>query len=247
MNVTVNLLEIASEMAHIELVLQACIEYGISEDVAEVMVVFETEDGTKYKEKYQDKFNAYYDKYYDFVLGLSTPADQTEATPRTEVEGAKGILRKAGFQVDNLWCVEDVRSRFNCTDEEAHEIMHSALTNDATMEQIWLVIEVEGEGIGLTLKSEFEFTLRKSAEDNDLFAPDGGVAVIRFNGEHMVTDYYQEKIDPSWGEEEIWEKLAEGEMYCKDWEGQTELTQEMINDAIEWLGFDPDNVEVTEI
>lgn len=88
------------------------------------------------------------------------------------------------------------------------------------------------------------FYLKLGHEDNDLFAPDGGVAVIRHNGEHMLTDYYQERIDPEWDEEEIWDKLAEGEMYVQDWENEQYLTNEMIDDAINWLGYDPKNVEV---
>lgn len=82
------------------------------------------------------------------------------------------------------------------------------------------------------------------ADDNDLYAPDGGVAVIRYNGEMMLTDYYQEKIDPKWPTDDIWENLAEGKMYCKEWEGENKLTQEMIDDAISWLGYNPDEVEV---
>jgi hypothetical protein len=76
MNVIVNLVEIASEMAHRELILQACIEYKISEGEAEGLVTFETFDEVRYKEKYQDKFNEYYDQYYDSVLAISEPVEE---------------------------------------------------------------------------------------------------------------------------------------------------------------------------
>lgn len=92
-----------------------------------------------------------------------------------------------------------------------------------------------------------EFKIVKGVEDNDLYAPDGGVAVIRFNGEIMLTDYYRAKIDLSWDVDDIWENLAEDRMYCKEWPDEEELTKEMIDDAIDWLGFNPDECNVIEV
>lgn len=62
-----------------------------------------------------------------------------------EIEKAKALLKSNGYQVDNLWCVDDVKSKFKCTDEEAQHVLYKALTNDATMEQIWLAIDIVGE------------------------------------------------------------------------------------------------------
>ena len=53
------------------------------------------------------------------------------------------------YQIENLWCVEDVKSRFKCTDDEALEVLEQALTNDATMEQIWFAIDFHAEDNGL--------------------------------------------------------------------------------------------------
>ena len=53
------------------------------------------------------------------------------------------------YQTQNLWCIEDVKSKFKCDDDEALEVLESALTNDATMEQIWYAIESHAEEIGL--------------------------------------------------------------------------------------------------
>jgi hypothetical protein len=66
------------------------------------------------------------------------------------VEQAKQVLRDNGYYVDNLWSVEDVVSNYNCTDEEAQEVLDGALQNDATMEQIWYAINYHAEEIGLT-------------------------------------------------------------------------------------------------
>lgn len=66
------------------------------------------------------------------------------------IEQAKQVLRDNGYYVDNLWSVEDVVSNYNCTDEEAQEVLDGALQNDATMEQIWYAIDYHAEEIGLT-------------------------------------------------------------------------------------------------
>ena len=65
------------------------------------------------------------------------------------VEEAKKVLKENGFQVDNLWHIDDVKSKFNCDDDEAMGVLESALVNDATMEQIWFAIDFHGEDDGL--------------------------------------------------------------------------------------------------
>ena len=66
------------------------------------------------------------------------------------VEEAKKVLEEAGYQVNNLWHVDDVKSKFECDDDEAMGVLIDALQNDATMEQIWYAIEFHGENDGLT-------------------------------------------------------------------------------------------------
>lgn len=59
-----------------------------------------------------------------------------------KIQEARAILREAGFFVDNLWHIDDVKSRWEeCDDIAAQEVLYNALTNDATMEQIWFAIE----------------------------------------------------------------------------------------------------------
>ena len=65
------------------------------------------------------------------------------------VELAKQVLKENGYFVDNLWHVDDVKSKFNCDDEQAQDILFESLTNEATMEQIWFSIREFGEIEGL--------------------------------------------------------------------------------------------------
>jgi hypothetical protein len=70
-----------------------------------------------------------------------------------EIQKAKEVLRKAGYFVDNLWHVDDVKDRYNCDDDDqAQSIINEALTNGATMEQIWFAIDMVAQDDGLTLK-----------------------------------------------------------------------------------------------
>ena len=58
-----------------------------------------------------------------------------------KIEQAKATLRDAGYFVDNLWHVDDVKDRYDgCNDDTAYHILDQALTNDGTMEQIWFAI-----------------------------------------------------------------------------------------------------------
>ena len=72
------------------------------------------------------------------------------------IEKAKTFLEKEGYFTYNLWCVDDVKCKFKCSDEQAQEVLRSALQNDATMEQIWLAIEVTGDADGLERVEENE-------------------------------------------------------------------------------------------
>jgi hypothetical protein len=62
-----------------------------------------------------------------------------------EADKAKQLLKSKGYFVDNLWTVNDVLSKFKCSEEQAQDILYSALTNEATIEQIWFSIQEFGD------------------------------------------------------------------------------------------------------
>jgi hypothetical protein len=57
------------------------------------------------------------------------------------VDFSKLVLRQNGYFVDNLWTVHDVKGKYECTDEQAQDILYNSLTNEATMEQIQFSIK----------------------------------------------------------------------------------------------------------
>lgn len=60
---------------------------------------------------------------------------------------AKQALREAGYFVDNLWHVDDVKNATedSISTEQAMQVLSMALTNEATMEQIWMSIDMATE------------------------------------------------------------------------------------------------------
>lgn len=70
------------------------------------------------------------------------------------VEEAKAFLKEKGYYTDNLWSVYDVQSIYECTEQEAQDVLHGALKNEATMEQIWFAIDFHAENNGLKEKEE---------------------------------------------------------------------------------------------
>jgi hypothetical protein len=76
--------------------------------------------------------------------------------------------------------------------------------------------------------------LEYSNTDFDLITEDGGIASIYHNGDNFISNYYQTRLTEIDENEDIWEQLGEGKVYCKDW-SQEDNKQSMINDALSWL------------
>ena len=65
-----------------------------------------------------------------------------------KIEEAKQVLRDAGFQVENLWSLPDVMDNYDCSKEEAMDLLEQTLTNDHVMETIWesmyIIADIKG-------------------------------------------------------------------------------------------------------
>lgn len=81
----------------------------------------------------------------DYDIGMYQASLENQS-----VDNARELLRANGYYVDNLWSVYDVKGLFDCTDEQAQEVLGKSMTNDATIEQIWFSIKSFGSKEGLT-------------------------------------------------------------------------------------------------
>jgi len=69
------------------------------------------------------------------------------------IANAKLVLKQAGYYVDNLWSIQDVRDDNNeLTDEQKMQALDMAFDNEATMEQIFYAIDVSVEIITEKIK-----------------------------------------------------------------------------------------------
>jgi hypothetical protein len=70
-----------------------------------------------------------------------------------EINKAKQVLREAGYYVDNLWSIHDVRDDDNeLTDEQKMQALDMAFDNEYTTEQIFYAIGVSVEIITEKIK-----------------------------------------------------------------------------------------------
>lgn len=57
---------------------------------------------------------------------------------------AKKILESNGCYINNLWHVDDVKELFDCSNDEAQEVLNEVMTKDSVMEHIWVLIKEVG-------------------------------------------------------------------------------------------------------
>ena len=69
---------------------------------------------------------------------------------QVEVENAKQVLKRNGYYVDNLWQTCDVTMNYDCTEEQAQEVLDNVLTNDFTFQYIFDAIKLEAEDLKLS-------------------------------------------------------------------------------------------------
>ena len=71
-----------------------------------------------------------------------------------EIAKAKETLMNYGYYVGNLYQVEDVQTYFDCTDDEALDVLDGAMDNEGTAEQVWTAIREVGDMMGLKEKED---------------------------------------------------------------------------------------------
>ncbi len=61
----------------------------------------------------------------------------------TEIEKAKKTLKDAGYYVDNLCNIQDVKKDWRCTDKQAFEILDSIFNGEYFGEVVFDLINIE--------------------------------------------------------------------------------------------------------
>jgi hypothetical protein len=86
------------------------------------------------------------------------------------------------------------------------------------------------------------YAKQKTGNEMTIVTEDGGVVTVHHNGTHMITTYYQDRVEQF--DENMWEELDSSKQYLHDWKGKQEVDDEIVQDALEWLSpMDNDFVE----
>lgn len=117
-------------------------EIELASDLATMALKDEFGEDNLYEEKengdigFTDEMQDYFNNKYDYYLWLIESKQE-----ENQVQSAKDLLKSKGYFTDNLWRVDDVRGEVpDVSDEDTQEILRKALTNEATMDQVWFSI-----------------------------------------------------------------------------------------------------------
>tara|TARA_A100000172_G_C3016604_1_gene101684 strand:+ start:32 stop:310 length:279 start_codon:yes stop_codon:yes gene_type:complete len=84
----------------------------------------------------------------DLEYANSQP-NENELKIQNPIAKAIETLNNAGFYTGSLYHVDDVKRYFKCTNDEALDVLDSAIDNDGTAETIWIAIKDIGDMMGL--------------------------------------------------------------------------------------------------
>jgi len=70
----------------------------------------------------------------------------------TEIDKAKEFLKSKGYFTYTLWSTDDVTMNYDCTEEEAMEVLSRVFNNEWINEQIFESIKIIAESLNLKPK-----------------------------------------------------------------------------------------------
>lgn len=74
---------------------------------------------------------------FNAVLNVNFQQEPHPYEEINDINKAIVYLKSKGYYTDNLWCIDDVKMGYECTDEEAMKVLADTFTNDATYSTIW--------------------------------------------------------------------------------------------------------------
>jgi hypothetical protein len=73
-----------------------------------------------------------------------------EQSREIAIANAKLVLKQAGYYVDNLWHVDDIKINYDCDDDMAQFILNEVLSDGQTIQYINELLQEEIDFIYLT-------------------------------------------------------------------------------------------------
>jgi len=66
------------------------------------------------------------------------------------IESAKQFLKDNGYFVDNLWSVHDVKSKYECSEEQAQTVLNDVLSGEWLCGEVNASIDISADAYNLT-------------------------------------------------------------------------------------------------
>jgi capsule polysaccharide modification protein KpsS len=88
-------------------------------------------------------------KHYAFYTRESAEAF-VQSWHDIKIQQAREFLEQHGYFTENLWHVNDVQDRYDCSPEIAQKVLHDVLTNEHTMSTIHEAIRIVADSLDLT-------------------------------------------------------------------------------------------------
>ena len=70
-------------------------------------------------------------------------------------EKALNLLHEEGYYVKNLWGLDDVMIKYNCTEEQAWEVLEKTFENEFINESIFNVIDINAQEMNLEINPKY--------------------------------------------------------------------------------------------
>lgn len=86
------------------------------------------------------------------VLAKKQRCIVTESVKLDEIEHAKETLNKEGYYLDNLEHKSNIMARYNCTLEEAGQILHLTYSSEYISSEINIAIDETAEALGFKIE-----------------------------------------------------------------------------------------------
>lgn len=89
------------------------------------------------------------------MKNLTTTNDTiTDSEVKAILKTPRSILKSEGYCIHSLWHITDVKSKFECTNDQAMEVLNKALNSDFIKKHVEFYIIAMAEVVGLEKKGK---------------------------------------------------------------------------------------------
>jgi|AntRauMFilla1563_2_1112583.scaffolds.fasta_scaffold04143_9 hypothetical protein len=89
----------------------------------------------------------------DERFNIADTLEEINDSEYAQEKEAKEVLTDLGICASNMWSIEDVTGHYDCSEEEAMDVLDDASQSESLMESMWFNIHYSAAELGLKRKS----------------------------------------------------------------------------------------------